>query len=323
MKVNAADYLVETKDLTKKYELNTVVDNLNLQVKEGTVYGLLGPNGAGKTTTILMLLGLTQPTSGQAIVAGFDSARFPLQVKSQVGYLPDNVGFYQEMSGMDNLLYTASLNGIEYNEAKNRIASALERVGLNDVGSKRVGEYSRGMRQRLGIADVLVKEPKLIILDEPTLGIDPEGVRELLKMIRDLSKNDGKTILISSHLLHQIQQICDEVGIFVKGRLIASGSINDLGKQLSGGSLMQLEVKAEPFDDSLLKIFFSIEGIENVDQQGDCYILHCNKDIRENLVEKLTENKYKLLHLQQRGISLDSIYLQYFQKEDVYEQHAN
>lgn len=323
MKVNAADYLVETKDLTKKYELNTVVDNLNLQVKEGTVYGLLGPNGAGKTTTILMLLGLTQPTSGQAIVAGFDSARFPLQVKSQVGYLPDNVGFYQEMSGMDNLLYTASLNGIEYNEAKNRIASALERVGLNDVGSKRVGEYSRGMRQRLGIADVLVKEPKLIILDEPTLGIDPEGVRELLKMIRDLSKNDGKTILISSHLLHQIQQICDEVGIFVKGRLIASGSINDLGKQLSGGSLMQLEVKAEPFDDSLLKIFFSIEGIENVDQQGDCYILHCNKDIRENLVEKLTENKYKLLHLQQRDISLDSIYLQYFQKEDVYEQHAN
>ncbi|MCR4440545.1 MAG: ABC transporter ATP-binding protein [Peptococcaceae bacterium] len=312
--------LVETRDLTKKYGEITAVDHLNLRIEEGKIYGLLGPNGAGKTTTILMLLGLTEPTSGQALVAGYDATRNPLKVKSIVGYLPDNVGFYQEMTGVENLFYTTSLNGISPEESRKRINYALERVGLAEVGHRKVGEYSRGMRQRLGIADLLVKDPKLIILDEPTLGIDPEGVRELLKLIKNLSVDDGRTVLISSHMLHQIQQICDEVGIFVKGRLIASGTIEELGSQLMPGSTMQFEIKAEPEGDELARLFWEIEGVEDVQKQGDIYLLSCREDIRDTLVKNLVAANYTLLHLQMRGVSLDSIYLRYFEKEGYYEQ---
>jgi len=312
--------LVETIDLTKKYGEITAVDHLNLRIGEGKIYGLLGPNGAGKTTTILMLLGLTEPTSGQALVAGCDATRNPLKVKSMVGYLPDNVGFYQEMTGVENLMYTASLNGIPAEESRRRIYRALERVGLAEVGHRKVGEYSRGMRQRLGIADLLVKDPKLIILDEPTLGIDPEGVRELLKMIKGLSVEDGRTVLISSHMLHQIQQICDEVGIFVKGKLIASGTIEQLGHQLSPGSDLQLEVRAEPADEGLTRLFQGLEGVESVQQHGDAYLLNCREDIRPALVEKLVAERYTLLQLQKRSVSLDAIYLRYFEKEGYYDQ---
>jgi len=311
-------YIIETIDLTKKYGDIVAVDNLNLKIEEGTVYGLLGPNGAGKTTTILMLLGLTEPSSGKALVAGYDAGRNPLEVKSLVGYLPDNVGFYDEMTGEQNLLYTAELNGIAKDEARKRIERALKRVGLSDAGKRKVGEYSRGMRQRLGIADVLVKNPKLIIMDEPTLGIDPEGIHELLDLIKDLAKEDGRTILISSHLLHQIQQICDKVGIFVKGKLIATGTINELKQQLLSGEQLELELKAVPSDENLIKICETIDGVKKLRWENDLILLKCERDIRENLANVLTTKGYCPIHLSLRGVSLDSIYLRYFQKEGEY-----
>ncbi len=316
------EVLVETIGLTKRYGEVTAVDNLNLRVKKGSVYGLLGPNGAGKTTTILMLLGLTEPTSGQALVAGYDATRNPLIIKSMVGYLPDNVGFYRELTGVENLRYTASLNGISIKESEKRIQEALERVGLREAGYRKVAEYSRGMRQRLGIADILIKDPQLIILDEPTLGIDPEGVRELLKLIRELSREDGRTVLISSHMLHQIQQICDEVGIFVKGKLIASGSINELGSQLQSGKPLQLEIRVEPAGSGVVQLCRSVEGITRVEKQGDLLLLSCTRDVRAELVKRLVQENYKLLHLYLRGFSLGDIYLQYFRKEDYNEQDS-
>jgi len=311
-------YIVETTNLTKKYENITAVNNLNLQVEEGCIYGLLGPNGAGKTTTILMLLGLTEPTAGQAIVAGFDATRNPLNVKEMVGYLPDNLGFYSDLTGVENLYYTAALNRVGKKEIEKRILLALERVGLQKAANRKVGGYSRGMRQRLGIADVLIKDPRLIILDEPTLGIDPEGVNELLKLIKDLAKDDGRTVLISSHLLHQIQQICDKVGIFVKGQLIASGSIDELGQQLLAGKVLELELKAYPDNEGLMQLCGNIDSVQNIRSYGDLLIVESLEDIRKPLVEKLINNNYKLLHLHLRGSSLDNIYLGYFQKEGGY-----
>ena len=313
------NYVLETIDLCKKYGDLVAVDNLNLKVEEGIVYGLLGPNGAGKTTTILMLLGLTEPTSGQALVNGYDPCRSPLQVKSMVGYLPDNVGFYDEMSGEDNLLYTAALNGVARDEAQRRVKHALKRVGLSHAGHKKVGQYSRGMRQRLGIADVLVKDPKLIIMDEPTLGIDPEGIQELLSFIKDLAKEDGRTILLSSHLLHQIQQVCDKVGILVKGKLIASGTISDLEQQLlSQEEQMELELKAVPWEEKLAGICETIDGVDKISWQNEMLLLECHKDIREDLVRELIASNYCPTHLALRGVSLDSIYLRYFHKEEEY-----
>lgn len=231
------DVIVSLRGLTKKYGNLVAVDHLDLDICRGEVFGLLGPNGAGKTTTILMLLGLTEPTEGTVRVAGHDPAREPLAVKAMVGYLPDNVGFYEDMTGRENLRYTARLNHIPLPEAERQIARLLETVGLGDVGDRAVREYSRGMRQRLGMADALVKDPRLLILDEPTLGIDPEGVQEVLALIVRLAREEKRTVLISSHLLYQMQEICDRVAIFVRGRLVDPGPVSIRELVASGRSL--------------------------------------------------------------------------------------
>ena len=179
--------IIRTEDLTKSYGAKTAVNHLGLEIRRGEIFGLLGPNGAGKTTTILMLLGLTEPTEGKALIDGFDCTRQSMQVKRITGYLPDNVGFYGDLTGRDNLRFTARLNGIPEKEIDPLINDLLERVGMMYAADQKTGTYSKGMRQRLGIADILIKDPEVIIMDEPTLGLDPEGMREFLKLIRQLS----------------------------------------------------------------------------------------------------------------------------------------
>ncbi|HSC70872.1 MAG TPA: ABC transporter ATP-binding protein, partial [Candidatus Methylomirabilis sp.] len=195
------DTVIETHDLTKRYGSQTAVDRLNLQVARGEIFGFLGPNGAGKTTTFLMLLGLSEPTAGSARVCGFDPTREALKVKRVVGYLPENVGFYEEMTAADNLRFVARLNGMRDGALGSKIDEALDRVGLLAEARKRVGAYSRGMRQRLGIAEVLMKEPQVVFLDEPTLGLDPDGTQRMLEMVRGLSRERGITVFFSSHQL--------------------------------------------------------------------------------------------------------------------------
>ena len=231
-----------TRRLTKKYGTLTAVDRLDLEVRRGEIFGLLGQNGAGKTTTILMLLGLTEPTAGEARVVGLDPARRPREVKRRVGYLPDAVGFYDDLSGRANLRYTANLNGLNGRAAEAAIDAVLLQVGLADRGGDRVGTYSRGMRQRLGIADALVKDPDILILDEPTTAIDPIGVQEILELLQALSRDQGLTILLSSHLLSQVQSVCDRVGIFAAGRLIGQGTVAELGARF-GQDLAITEVE--------------------------------------------------------------------------------
>ena len=184
-----------------------------------------------------MLLGLSEPTHGRASVAGFDPTRQPLEVKRRVGYLPDDVGFYGEMTGAENLRYTAALNGIERRAANDRIGLLLEQVGLADAAERRVEQYSRGMRQRLGLADALVKDPSILILDEPTASIDPAGVTEVLALIQSLARDSGVTVLLSSHLLHQVHQVCDRVAIFNAGRILAQGRMSQLAAELAGDQL--------------------------------------------------------------------------------------
>lgn len=239
------EIIIRTNELVKQYGDVTAVDHLNLEIHKGEVFGLLGPNGAGKTTTTLMLLGLTDPTSGTAEISGLDCTRDALAVKKIVGYLPDNVGFYPDMSGRENLIFSGMMNGLTRKEAEERAVGLLERVGMTYAADRKTGTYSRGMRQRLGIADVLMKDPEIIIMDEPTLGIDPSGMRELTALIRELSVKDGRTILISSHELYQIQEISDRVGIFVKGRMIACGRIDELGQQLQNEGLYMVDFRAE------------------------------------------------------------------------------
>ncbi len=223
-----AQHVIELTGLTKRYGDFTAVDNLDLNIRKGEIFGLLGPNGAGKSTTILMILGLTEPTAGNVSVCGINSTTSPVEVKRKVGYLPEDVGFYEDMTGMENLIYTAELNGIPRSVACEKATSLLHRVGLGNETDKRTGKYSKGMRQRLGLADVLIKDPEIIILDEPTSGIDPTGVQDFIHLIRRLSHENGLTVLFSSHHLHQVQQLCDRVGLFGKGRLLTLIDINEL-----------------------------------------------------------------------------------------------
>jgi ABC-2 type transport system ATP-binding protein len=227
---------ISTRGLTKNYGDLTAVDRLDLDVRAGEIFGLLGQNGAGKTTTILMLLGLTEPSAGTARVVGLDPARRPLEVKRRVGYMPDSVGFYADLSGRENLRYTARLNRIPRDEAEAAIDEVLEQVGLTSRADDQTETYSRGMLQRLGIADALVKDPDVLILDEPTTAIDPLGVTEILDLLRDLVNRRQMAILLSSHLLNQVQTVCDRIGIFAAGKLIGQGTIHDLAERFGDGS---------------------------------------------------------------------------------------
>jgi ABC-2 type transport system ATP-binding protein len=227
-------FIIETEGLTKKYDSYTAVDNLTLQIREGEVFGFLGPNGAGKTTTLLMFLGLTEPTSGKVRVSGLDPTREPLRIKEKVGYLPENVGFYDDMDARQNLRYVARLNRIPDDVSVKRIDELLKLVGLMEEAGKKVGAYSKGMRQRLGIAEVLVKEPRIVFLDEPTIGLDPDGTNRMLELIHSLSREKNITVFLSSHMLEQMQKICDRVGIMIKGNLVAVGPIQELAKKKLG-----------------------------------------------------------------------------------------
>src|SRR5690606_22851723 len=235
--------IICVRQLTKKYGDFTAVDHLDLEIATGEIFGLLGPNGAGKSTTILMLLGLSEPTSGEIEVCGTDPVRSPLAVKRLVGYLPDNIGFYEGWTALENLILTAQLNGISYTDAKQRALSLLEKVGLQDVVEKKVGKFSRGMRQRLGLADSLIKEPKVLILDEPTLGLDPMGVKDFTSLIVRLSREEKLTVILSSHQLYQVKQICDRVGLFIKGELVADGPIQDLASRLFQDKPRHIQLK--------------------------------------------------------------------------------
>lgn len=307
--------IIQIQGLTKRYGEVVAVDDLNLSIHQGEVFGLLGPNGAGKTTTTLMLLGLTEPTGGSASIAGFNCTREPIEVKKLVGYLPDNVGFYPELTGRENLRFTGKLNGLTGQACEDRIEMLLQRVGMTYAADRKAGTYSRGMRQRLGIADVLMKDPKVIIMDEPTLGIDPEGMRELTALIRELSVKDGRTILISSHQLHQIQQICDRVGIFVKGKLIACGPIGELGKQLQNEGHYRMEVTAEPADETLLSLLSGVEGVCKAEAEpGGQILIDSQKDVRQDVLRLLLDHGYVISQMRQEGGDLDEIYRRFFEK---------
>jgi ABC-2 type transport system ATP-binding protein len=288
------------------------VDGLDLVIEEGEIYGLLGPNGAGKTTTILILLGLTEPTAGEVRVLGHNPAREPLKVKRLTGYLPENLGFYDDLSARENLLYTAHLNRIPEREAKKRVDEVLEMVGLADVASRRVGAFSRGMKQRLGIADVLLKEPRFVILDEPTSGIDPEGAKQILDMIVRLRDERGMTILLSSHLLHQVQQICDRMGIIHQGKLVAQGTLGELGAVVESGEVF-FEVRASRVDDALIDALRGIEGVTVAEREGDLIRVKATSDVRSQIARAVIQCGADLLELKGHTYTLEEIYLRYFQ----------
>jgi len=304
------DLVIETNWLTKHYGKFVAVDDLNLRIKKSEVFGLLGPNGAGKTTTILMLLGLTEPTKGDVRVLGFDPARQPLSVKARVGYMPDQVGFYDDLTGRENLVYIAKLNGIPRDQIKRRVEEAIERVRLTNVIDQQAGTFSRGMRQRLGLADVLIKHPQLIIMDEPTQGLDPELAHEFLGLTHSL-KEEGTTILLSSHLLHQVQVICDRVGLFSQGRMVLQGTVPELARKVLGGAY-RIQLQADGPAVKLSRALQSLQDVNNVQVTNGTIEIEALKDIRADVAEAVIKAGGRLRSLNVESQSLDDIYTRYF-----------
>ena len=306
----SADNVIEAKGLTKTYGHAIAVDHISFTVGRGEIFGLLGPNGAGKTTTILMLLGLTEISSGDVSVLGFNPAREPLSVKRRVGYLPDTVGFYDQMTAVDNLSYTARLIGFRKAEREKRIADALARVGLTEAAENRVGTFSRGMRQRLGLAEILMKGAQVAILDEPTSGLDPHATAELLAIIRGF-KGEGVTVLLSSHLLERVQSVCDRVALFSGGHIALMGTVAELGREVLGGGYV---VDIEADGAGLAERLTLIPGVSGVERTGIGKLrLHADRDVRPEAAAEVVAMQGRLKYLGVQEPSLDAIYTRYFE----------
>ncbi|MEA2613618.1 MAG: type transport system ATP-binding protein [Chloroflexota bacterium] len=310
---------IRTRGLTKRYDDLVAVDHLDLDIHAGEIFGLLGQNGAGKTTTILMLLGLTEPSGGSARVVGLDPARGPLEVKRRVGYMPDQVGFYGDLTGRENLRYTARLNRVARDLAETTINEVLDQVGLSDRADDKTETYSRGMLQRLGIADALVKDPDVLILDEPTTAIDPLGVGEVLDLLRRLVRERGMAILLSSHLLNQVQSVCDRIGIFASGRLIGQGTMEELANRFGDGR-REIEVGLdlpEGADDSdaraALRAVPGVAAVDDGSRPGEPWVLtvapgHDPSEVRSRVLAVVAAEALPLASIRAVLPSLEDIY---------------
>ena len=303
--------VIAARGLSKRYGRTLAVDAIDLEIRAGEIFGLLGPNGAGKTTTILMLMGLTEVSSGEIRVHGFDPVREPLEVKRRVGYLPDSVGFYDNLSARENLRYTGKLAGVERQDIEARIGAALKRVSLDTVADDRVATFSRGMRQRLGLAEIAMKRSAVAILDEPTSGLDPQATFELLDMIRNL-KADGVAVLISSHLLDRVQAVCDRVALFHQGKIALMGTVPELAERvLGGGHTFDVEVGG---DGNMEPLVASIEGVQSVRAEGaGRYHVVASRDVGSNLATLIMSTGASLRRLERIEPGLDTIYRRYFE----------
>ncbi len=310
-----SETVIAARGLTKRYGKATVVDAIDFQVAKGEIFGLLGPNGAGKTTTILMMLGLTEVSDGEVRVLGHDPVREPLSVKRRVGYLPDSVGFYDGITATQNLAYTARLMGIPASERRDRIAAALKRVQLHEVADNRVATFSRGMRQRLGLAEILMKQAEVAILDEPTSGLDPQATHEFLALIAEL-KHEQVTVLLSSHLLDQVQRVCDRVALFQSGRIVLMGSVPELAHQvLGGGFVVEIEA-AIPQGTDIVSRLQAIAGVTSAESAGtNRFRVMASRDVRPDAARVVVAADGALNRLSIDEPSLDAIYTRFFERQ--------
>src|SRR5665811_146720 len=315
MSIDTNNHIIVAENLSKQYNGKTVVNNLNLTVNKGEIFGLLGPNGAGKSTVLLMLLGLTEPTSGSIEVAGFNSTREPIRVKRMTGYLPERLGFYEDMTARQNLIYTAELNSIPSSQIEKKIDEVLLIVGLDKNKNQLVNQFSKGMKKRLGIADVLIKDPQLAILDEPTEGLDIKIANQILENILILNKEKNITFLISSHQLNLIQKICTRVGIMSKGNMIGEGKIDSLERGLFSAGKFRIEIELSTVEPSIIEKIKKIPSVVDVSENANVIEILSDEDVRPQVSRLVIDSNLLLIRMGIKDSSLEDIYLKYFKEE--------
>jgi len=304
-------YAIEIENLTKKYGEFIAVDNLTLNIEKGIIFGFLGPNGAGKTTTILSMLGLIIPDNGKIQIMGYDVLKSPIKAKNLLGYLPENATLYEELTAWRNLEFFASFYRIPNREKEKRIEELLKLVGLWKVRYKRVKTFSKGMKQRLLLAQALVNDPDVLILDEPTSGLDPEGAHLVKSIVKEEAKK-GKTVFFSSHVLSEVEELSDKVGIIVRGRLRAIGPLNRIKKQF-----MELEGYEIKIETKQRMPELNVDGVirvERIDERKA--IIFTKEDIRAQISDYLTNKGITIVSLKIEEPSLEDVFLKTVYKRE-------
>ncbi|HEB64237.1 MAG TPA: ATP-binding cassette domain-containing protein, partial [Chloroflexi bacterium] len=303
--------MIDVEGLVKEYGTRRAIDGLTFHARRGEIVGFLGPNGAGKTTTMRILTGYMPPTEGRAAIAGFDVVADSLEVRRRVGYLPETVPLYPDMSVWDYLEFMGRLRRVP--DLETRLETVLEQVGMEERAESYIGALSKGMRQRVGLAQALLHEPEVLILDEPTIGLDPAQVVEVRGLIREIGREH--TVLLSTHILSEAQQLCDRVLIINRGRIVAEDTPEGLQTRLQGGRQILVRV-ANPNAD-LLPAVSALEGVLRVLPEEDGALrvdARPGVDVRPALAQTLVQNGYDLLELRQAGMSLEEIFLELTQE---------
>jgi ABC-2 type transport system ATP-binding protein len=299
--------MIQVNGLTKDYGARRAIANLTFDAEQGEIVGFLGPNGAGKTTTMRILSGYMPPTDGTAMVAGYDVVEESLEVRKRVGYLPETVPLYSDMTALDYLKFMADLRHIP--NSRERAYQTLEQVNLSDRADGYIGNFSKGMRQRMGLAQALIHRPEVLILDEPTIGLDPAQVVEMRSVIREIGKD--RTVLLSTHILPEAQQICDRVLIINKGSIVAEDTPENLQSRLVGSQRVVLRVRGD--SDGLSTRITKIKGVRDVEAKSDGTVefeFAAGQDVRPQVAKAVIQGGYDLLEMRPIGMSLEEIFLE-------------
>ena len=308
------EHIIETMVLTKNYGDLTAVDQLNMTVDEGEIFGFLGPNGAGKTTTILMLMGLTVPSSGTAIVGGYDIVEESREIRKVASILPEYSSLYGDLTASENLNYIGRLNDLPKEEREDRVEEMLEIVGMSDWGDSKVETFSRGMKQRVGIAAALIKQPRVVFLDEPSLGLDPLGTKEIRELILRLNKEQDLTVVLTSHLLPEIQMTCGRVGIINKGRMVVTETIENLTKEMTGAEDRRVEFRLSEVPPSLIGDLEAVEGVKSVTEENDRLYVYSSVDSDYEVSKTITDRGAVILLMRPREYTLEEIFMKYYEE---------
>lgn len=307
--------MIEVQNVSKSYGPVHAVRDISFSVKKGEILGFLGPNGAGKTTTMRILACFMPATAGTARVAGFDVFNEAMEVKKRIGYLPENPPLYMEQTVDDFLRFVAGIKGVPSQDVKSKIDRALSLTSTVDVRHRIIGKLSKGFRQRIGLAQALIHEPEILILDEPTVGLDPAQIIEVRELIKGLAGDH--TIILSTHILPEVEQTCDRVVIINKGQVVAEDTTTGLTQKLQGAaSTVKLEAEGEP--EAVKAVLRSVEGVANVTHTAGAYMIESNADhdIRSELAKTIVKNDFKLFGLQRVGMNLEEIFLQLVKSEN-------
>jgi ABC-2 type transport system ATP-binding protein len=312
------EYVIETENLVKVYgdkksEVRAL-DGINLKVPKGSIFGLLGPNGAGKSTLISILVGLLLPTSGSAKVLGFDVVRQSVEIRKRVGLLPEGFGLYEYMTALENLTFLGLLDDMPPNEVKKKALEVLEVVGLGDKANTKVSTFSRGMLQRLGIAQALLKDPELLIFDEPTVALDPDGAAQFRSLVQKFGK-EGKTIVMSTHLLHEVGMICTHSAIIRKGKILAQGSIEELSQVVKASKGYTYEIKVMAGGAMLLEEVKSLSEVKEVTLTNNTLKIVAKNDVGSKLFALINKGKYRVESLTPINPSWEDVY-HFYQDEE-------